>query len=129
MQKMADGLLWTCAGEQERQSWLLCNALGAGRGGRCALALQAQQRPPGRGLVPWAGVAAPIALPDQAADADGTEAAEGRSGQLDGQAFCFLPQPCSTGARSPSPQPLHYPSCCLHMHGPCQPRLCNSKIN
>ncbi len=92
------------AGAPMRQSWLLCNALGGGRAR--ALALQAQQRAR-RGLVPWAGVAAPLPLPahaSQEAAAGQAEAEKGsgsieskEEGRLDGQAFCFLPLPCSTG--------------------------------
>lgn len=98
-----------------RQAWLLCNALGGGRAR--ALALQAQQRA-GRGLVPWAGVAAPLPLPpghayDEAAagkaeTAEGgnsIQSKDGSSSRLDGQAFCFLPLPCSTGGG------FHLPTC------------------
>lgn len=102
-------MLLGAAGEAARQTWLLCNALGAGR--LRELALQAQQA--GRGLVPWAGIAAPLSLPsgpqpalpaaaaaEDGAEAAGTDgAAEGQpQDSLLGQAFCFLPLPCATGA-------------------------------
>ena len=91
-----------CAGEAQRKSWLLCSAISGGRAR--SLALQAQQQAGARGLVPWAGIAAPLlALPAvQNGLPAGQEQGEGKGGDkppgsVEGQAFCFLPLPCLTG--------------------------------
>ncbi|BDA44284.1 probable Sacsin [Coccomyxa sp. Obi] len=89
------------------QSWLISNALG----GRRARSLAVQMQKAGRGLVPWAGVAVPL-HPSQDASPEAfsgpsaeTKADHSLMGSpaanpaqaLMGQAFCFLPLPCSTG--------------------------------
>lgn len=99
------------AGEEQKelvQTWLISNALGGSR----ARSMAVQMQKAGRGLVPWAGVAVPVQLPlaksldplqsqssqeeelvQNAGVASVTKAAQA----LMGQAFCFLPLPCSTG--------------------------------
>ena len=63
------------------ESWLLCSTIGGGRARTMATGDVS-----GRGLVPWAGVAA--LLPDEASAVDAA---------LRGRAFCFLPLPVHTG--------------------------------
>lgn len=65
-----------------RESWLVSCALGGKR------PLQMALEKNNRGLVPWAGVAAPL-LPTHPEDAPLPE--------LTGRAFCFLPLPVSVG--------------------------------
>ena len=48
------------------------------------------------GLVPWAGVAAPLPGAHQQ-DSSGKDEIVPSASSLDGQAFCFLPLPCQTG--------------------------------
>jgi sacsin len=65
------------------ERWLVCSAIGGGRARRMAL-----EDVSGRGLVPWAGVAARLPPEDDTADASAAER---------GRAFCFLPLPVNTG--------------------------------
>lgn len=94
------------AGEERKllvQSWLISNALG----GRRARSLAVQMQKAGRGLVPWAGVAVPLhpsqdAILEPSAETEADHSlmespAATPARALMGQAFCFLPLPCSTG--------------------------------
>jgi sacsin len=65
------------------ERWLVCSAIGGGRARRMALSDVS-----GRGLVPWAGVAA--RLPPEGDDGAASASERGR-------AFCFLPLPVRTG--------------------------------
>jgi sacsin len=65
------------------ERWLISSAIGAGRARAMAV-----EDVSGRGLVPWAGVAA--RLPDEHAPADAACV------PLRGRAFCFLPLPIDT---------------------------------
>jgi sacsin len=69
------------AGDSPPERWLVCSAIGGGRARAMAV-----DDVSGRGLVPWAGVAARLPSKD-----DSTEDA------LRGRAFCFLPLPVHTG--------------------------------
>ena len=91
------------AGQREHtKQWLVASALGGKEASRLAQQLTQQ----GRGPVPWAGIAAPLAEPSPGPPAL-AEAAEGAlvsAGQvadvvpgLQGRAFCFLPLPLPTG--------------------------------
>ena len=85
-------------------------------GGKEASRLAQQLTQQGRGPVPWAGIAAPLAEPsapahtpaEPAADAEGPDrshassssslsVAAAASAGLQGRAFCFLPLPLPTG--------------------------------
>ncbi len=98
------------AGEERKllvQSWLISNALG----GRRARNLAVHMQKAGRGLVPWAGVAVPLHLSQDAESELSSEPsaeiqadhslikspAASPAQALMGHAFCFLPLPCSTG--------------------------------
>ena len=102
------------AGQQEHaKQWLVASAVGGKEASRLAQQLTQQ----GRGPVPWAGIAAPLAEPsapahipaEPAADAEGpgrshassssstTSVAAAASAGLQGRAFCFLPLPLPTG--------------------------------
>lgn len=99
------------AGKEQKllvQSWLVSNALG----GRRARKLAVQMQKAGRGLVPWAGVAVPLhpsqdAFPEPSSGpsaeikADHSLMGSPAAQALMGQAFCFLPLPCSTGDALP----------------------------
>lgn len=81
---------------------MIANALGGGRARTLAVKMQKS----GRGLVPWAGIA--VALPQEPRLASSTPLDEADTAAapstnvaieaaLQGQAFCFLPLPCTTG--------------------------------
>ena len=84
------------------KQWLVASALGGKEASRLAQQLTQQ----GRGPVPWAGIAAPLAEPSAVAPAmaEPGEGALVSAGQmadvvpgLQGRAFCFLPLPLPTG--------------------------------
>jgi sacsin len=70
------------AGGAPPERWLVCSAIGGGRARAMAV-----DDVSGRGLVPWAGVAAQLPSTQESAQAL----------VLRGRAFCFLPLPVRTG--------------------------------
>lgn len=71
------------------ETWLVANVLGAGTARQIAVAAW---KAGGSKMIPWAGVAARLPGAADANDATGSHAGPG-----DGQPFCFLPLPGSTG--------------------------------
>jgi sacsin len=87
------------AGTIRRESWMVCNALGAGQ----ALGIAARESAAGGAkMIPWVGVAARLQVEAPgSAPAGGPAPGSAPEPASPGAAFCFLPLPVATGL------PLH----------------------